>query len=109
MQCEECGKEIRRAANHQRFCNDDCRNHYHARERRRAKYEAEVEAHEERIAERNGHAFSERKHANLADLLGLAKKPTLGLRPLNVEEKKEGEVASAVSAADNGGLDERPA
>jgi hypothetical protein len=98
MQCEECGKEIQRAANHQRFCNDDCRGAYHRRKYRRAKYEAEVEAHEERIARMNGHGPDPNKKVDLV-ALGLAKpKPTLGLRPLGAQAKKEGSEASAVGA-----------
>jgi hypothetical protein len=105
MRCEECGTEIRRAADHQRFCSDDCRGAYHRREYRRAKYEADVEAHEARI---NGRVPPTKK----VDLvkLGLVKpKPTLGLRPLNVEVKKEGEGTSAVSAAEERWSDERSA
>jgi hypothetical protein len=87
MRCEECGKEIRRAANHQRFCNDDCRGAYHRREYRRAKYEADVEAHEARM---NGHAPPTKKVDLVA--LGLAKpKPTLGLLPLGAQPKKADE------------------
>jgi hypothetical protein len=96
MQCEECGKEIRRATHHQRFCNDDCRNHYHARERRRAKYEAEVEAHEARM---NGHAPPDpNKKVDLV-ALGLVKpKPTLGLLPLPAQPNKKEEEARLASA-----------
>jgi hypothetical protein len=94
MQCEECGKEIRRPADHQRFCSDDCRGAYHRRKYRHDKYEAEVEAAEARM---NGRAPPTKK----VDLvkLGLAKpKPTLGLLPLRAQPvKKEGE-GSAVSA-----------
>jgi hypothetical protein len=54
---------------------------YHRREYRRAKYEAEVEAHEARM---NGHAPPSKKVDLVA--LGLAKpKPTLGLRPLGAQ------------------------
>jgi hypothetical protein len=93
MRCEECGKEIRRAANHQRFCNDDCRGAYHRRKYRRDKYEADVEAHEARL---NGHVPDPNKKVDLV-ALGLAKpKPTLGLRPLGAGPKKEGETEQQI-------------
>jgi hypothetical protein len=96
MQCEECGKKIRRAANHQRFCNDYCRGAYHRRKYRNEKYEAEVEAHEARI---NGHAPPDpNKKVDLV-ALGLVKpKPTLGLLPLPAQPKKKEEEAPPASA-----------
>jgi hypothetical protein len=91
MRCEECGKEIRRAANHQRFCNDDCRYAYHNRKKRdaaedanREQYRREVAAHEARL---NGYT-----------LIGLVanpppqlKGPTLGVLPVRAQPKKQEE------------------
>jgi hypothetical protein len=98
MRCKECGREIRRAADHQRFCSDDCRYAYHNRKKRdaaedaeREQYRREVAAHEARI---NGYTLIDL----VADPPPKLKGPTLWVRPLNVEAKKEGEVASAVSA-----------
>ena len=88
MRCEECGKEVQRAANHQRFCNDDCRGAYHRRKYRHDKYEAAVEAHEARM---NGHAPDTNKKVDLV-ALGLAKpKSTLGLLPIGVQPARKDE------------------
>jgi len=98
MQCDECGRKFRAARSWQRFCSPGCRDTFNNRRKsdaaedaKREEYRREVAAHEARI---NGYT--------LIDLVAnpppKLKGPTLGVRPLNVEAKKEGEVASAVSA-----------
>jgi hypothetical protein len=87
MQCDECGREFRQARWWQHFCSPHCRDTFNNREKSRAKYEAAVEAHEDRM---NGHATTNKPKANLADLLGLGKtKPTFGKRGFGTKPKEK--------------------
>jgi len=114
MQCDECGRQFRPARSWQRFCSPHCRDTFNNRRKGYAaedakdeQYRREVLAHEARL---NGYTL-----INLvANPPPQLKGPTLGLRPLNAEPKKEEgeearELPSAVSAAEKGGLDDWPA
>jgi hypothetical protein len=89
MQCDECGRDFRPARWWQHFCSPRCRDTYNNREKRNAaqdakqeEYRAEVAQHEARI---NGYTLLELKPNPPPQLKG----PMFGLRPFNVEAKKE--------------------
>jgi hypothetical protein len=59
MRCAHCGNDFKPtlpARAEQRFCSDYCRKRWHQLVHKRARYEAEIEAAEERM---NGHAPQE--------------------------------------------------
>ena len=81
MKCDKCNKPFSPATSWQRFCSSKCRDDWNNAEKKRAAYAAEVERHEERLADQRlngngatGHAGERKERIDLA-AIGFVGKP----------------------------------